>query len=122
MYMLTLQQATSEVDLAVLKSANREMYEAYKKGQESMRKVFTNDAEFVQCFLKSFFEYYSTIILTLPEADRVIETAKLRLAQEQLEAIMKIFVFNKNYLDKNLFLFYTLAYVNDIVRKQSGNA
>lgn len=120
--MSTLNQLVDEVDFAVLKTADKDIYETYQKGKICLRKTFTNDVEFLQGLLKSFFEHYATQIITLPESERNLESLKIRLAQDQLDSIIKIFSYNKNYLDKNLFLFYTLAYVNDIVRRHSSSS
>ena len=118
----TINDLTSEIDFQVLKTADREMFDVYNLGKNTLRKAFTNDIEFLQGYLRAFFEYYATRIALLPEVERTTEHIKLRLVQDQLDSIIKTLNFDKNILDKNLFLFYTLAYVNDIVRKHGSRS
>lgn len=120
--MNTLTKLTEEIDFAILKTGDKEIYDAYQAGKQDMRKNFISDVEFIQNLLKSFFDHYATQIKNLSEQEQLIEQVKIKLAQDQLDSIVKIFSTNKNYLDKNLFLFYTLAYVNDIVRRHSGGS
>jgi len=120
--MSTLSKLIEDIDFAVLKTADKDIYDAYQGGKLDMRKNFTSDIEFLQNLLRSFFDHYGTQIKELPEQEKQIEMVKIKLAQDQLDSIVKIFTTNKNYLDKNLFMFYTLAYVNDIVRRHSGGS
>ena len=120
--MSTLQKAIDDLEFCVLKTSDKDVFDAYQLGKIGLRKSFNNDVEFMQCLFKSFIEYYAEKIKQLPEAEQPQERLKLKLAQEQIDSVIKIFNFEKNILDKNLFLFYTMAYVNDIIRKRSSGA
>lgn len=119
--MSDLQKSIDEVEFNILKTSDREIFDTYQAGKQGLRKSFNNDVEFLHSLFKSFFEYYANKIKQLPEAEQSVERLKLKLAQEQIDSVIKIFNFEKNILDKNLFLFYTLAYVNDIIRKRGSS-
>jgi len=115
--MSDLNKALSDVDFNILKNADKEIYESYTAGQRSLKLNPNNDIDYILQLNKSFFAYYINLINSLPEADQPLEKLKCKLIQEQIESAIKSLSFNKNILDKNRFLFYNIAYVNDIIKR-----
>ena len=118
--MSDLSKAIDTIGYTILKTSDKEIYDNYTAGQRCPKPNPANDIDYLQQLNKSFFTYYNAIISSIPEAEQPIEKLKCRLAQEQLEAVIKTLTFNKNILDKNNFLFYNVAYVNDIIKRNSS--
>jgi hypothetical protein len=118
--MNNITQAVETIDYTILKGSSKDLFEAYNSGLRAPKLNASNDIDYLLQLNKSFFSYYNTVINSLPENDQPLERIKWKLAGEVIENAIKSLSFNKNVLDKNNFLFYNIAYVSDIIKRNSS--
>lgn len=116
---MNLSDQLREIELALIKPANKDEYSAYSAGKNSLRKTYNNDIDILQAVFSGFIEYYGNVIKTLPEAEQKTEWLKQRVCSQQFESIIKTLNFDQNKLESVTFLYYLIGYVNDVVGKRS---
>ena len=115
-----LTKTAEALDFNILKNCKKEVFDSYTLGQRSPKLNAANDLDYIMQLNKSFFHYYTNIINQLPENEQPLERLKCKVVQEQVENSFKILSYQKNILDKNNFLFYNVAYVSDIIKRNSS--
>lgn len=115
-----LDKAVQAIDFHILKNADKKIFESYTLGQRTPKINTLNDLDYFLQLNKSFFTYYNNLINQLPEQEQGSERMKYNLALSNIESAIKILSFNKNILDENQFVFYNIAYVTDIIKRNSG--
>lgn len=113
-------KASSDLDYSILKNSKKEIFDSYTAGQRVPKTNPFNDLDYMAQLNKSFFQYIALLINQLPENEQTEQRIKCRLVQDQIETALKGLSFGKNILDKNNFLFYNVAYVSDIIKRNSG--
>ena len=112
-----LTQAVEDIDFYIIKHADKEIFNSYNLGKSCPKLNAANDLDHLLQLNKSFFFYYKNLIDKLPESEQTHERIKMNLALAQIEGAIKILSYNRNILDKNNFLFYNVAYVSDILKR-----